>query len=122
MGKDLWGRQRGSRSGPSQGAADDKIAQMRGASQESSAVSELEGLLGGRGREQGGRRLSGERQPLRCPWGWQRWAARRRDTCIAKRTEVGPYAVPGEASLCPAELEGQSQAQLRTVVDNKGNG
>lgn len=52
MGKDLWGRQRGSRSGPSQGAADDKMAQMRGASQESSAVSELEGYWEA---EEGGR-------------------------------------------------------------------
>lgn len=74
----------------------------------------------GEGR-QGGRRLSRERQPLRCPWGRQRWGAvRRGDTCIAQGMEVGPYAVPEGVSLCPAELEGQNQAQLSTVVNNNG--
>jgi hypothetical protein len=35
-----------------------------------------------------------------------------------KGMEAGPYAVPEGLSLCPAELEGQSQVQLGTFNNN----
>lgn len=60
---------------------------------------------------------------LRCPLGWQRWGAvRRGGTCIGKATGVGPYAVPEGVSLRPAELEGQNQTQLSSMVNNNSNG
>lgn len=49
-------------------------------------------------------------------------AERRKDTCTGQGVEVGPYAVPEGVSLCPAELEGQNQAQLSASVNNSGDG
>lgn len=37
---------------------------------------------------------------------------RDRDTCIGKGLEIGPYTVPGAASLGPARLEGQIMLSL----------
>lgn len=37
---------------------------------------------------------------------------RKRDTCIGKGLEIGPYTVPQAASLGPAKLEGQIRLSL----------
>ena len=77
------------------------------------------GWGGGRGKE--GRWVVFEQRKaaFETPFRWQRWGAvKRGNTCIARGMEVGPYAVPEGASLCPVELEGQKQAQLSTIVNN----